>query len=112
MNESNFIPSESSEVVAALRRQVNLLLLALIVVSGTLTVYLWYQSHVTGAEIAAIEPQARQVVQTFEKNQPALEKFVNALGAYGKAHPDFEAQVLRKYGITQQSVAPAAAPKK
>ena len=55
MNKSEIgspAPAELTDQIAELRRQVTTLLLALIVVSGTLTVYLSYQSHVTGKEIS------------------------------------------------------------
>ena len=97
MNESemNSFPStELTDQITALRRQMITLLLALIVVSGTLTVYLWYQSRITGKEIDAIRPQAMQIVQMFNQRSLVAEKLV----AYGQAHPDFQ-PILKKYGI-------------
>jgi hypothetical protein len=90
--------------VASLQRQVAVLLLALIVVSGTVTVYLWYQARTSGRDLEAIRPQATQVIQAFDQDRPGMEKFVGQLITYGQAHPDFK-PILQKYGI-------AAAPKK
>ena len=101
-------PIEPMEQVAALRRQVTTLLLALIVVSGTLTVYLWYQSRITGKEIDVIRPQAMQIVQIFNQRSLVAEKLV----AYGQTHSDFQ-PVLKKYGIPlTNSVAANTAVKK
>ena len=94
--------------IAALKRQMFTLLVALSVVSGTLTVYLYRQASVTGKDLDAIRPQAMQIIGAFNKNQKLIVQFVNALGVYGQTHPDFR-PVLAKYGM----VAPvgAAAPK-
>ena len=108
-------PDSNSEI-AALKRQVFTLLVALIVVSGTVTVYLYRQASITGKDIDAIRPQAQQIIGAFNQNQSLMVNFVNQLVEYGKAHPDFR-PVLMKYGVAPQTaVAPAtpavAAPKK
>jgi len=100
---------DSNPEIAALKRQVFTLLLALIVVSGTLTVYLYRQASVTGRDIDAIRPQAQQLITAFNQNQSLMINFVNQLVEYGKAHPEFR-PVLMKYGVTPPP-APAA-PKK
>jgi len=97
--------------IAALKRQMFSLLVALVVVSGTLTVYLYRQASVTGKDLDAIRPQATQIIGAFNKDQKLIVQFVNALVAYGQTHPDFQ-PVLRKYGIgAKPAVAPAAVPK-
>jgi hypothetical protein len=91
-------PDDLAGQVTCLRRQVTLLLLALIVVSGTLATYLFYQSHIISNDLGVLEPQARDIVQNYEKNLPNLQKFVQELVAYGQSHPDFQ-PILKKYGI-------------
>jgi hypothetical protein len=91
-------PEDLAEVVAAFRRQITILLLALIVISGTVTTYLFYQSHTIGGDLAALEPQARGMIQNYDKNAPNLQKFVKDLQAYGQSHPDFQ-PILKKYGF-------------
>lgn len=108
MNESP-TNTELSEQIAALRRQTFTLLLALIIVSGTLTVFLYRQASLTRRDIATSKPQAMQIIQAFGKTQPLIQTFVKDLVTYGQAHPDFQQLVLKKYGITEQT---AAAPKK
>jgi hypothetical protein len=92
--------------ISALKRQVFTLLVALVVVSGTLTVYLYREASVTGKDIAAIKPQAQQLIGAFNQNQSLMIGFVNQLVAYGQTHPDFR-PVLMKNGIGPQPGAPA-----
>src|SRR5260221_3609759 len=98
MNESS-TQTELSDQIAALRRQTFILLLALIIVSGTLTVFLYRQASLTRRDIAGIKPQATQIIQAFEQNRPAITNFVQQLVTYGTAHSDFDQQGLKKYGI-------------
>jgi hypothetical protein len=108
MNESEMnspAPAELSGQIAALRCQVFTLLLALVVISGTLATFLYYQSRVIGKDITATKPQAMQIIQGFNQSRPRLESFVNQLIAYGQTHPEFQQQILEKYNIK-------AAPKK
>jgi len=97
--------AELSDQIAGLQRQVFTLLVALIVVSGTLTVYLYRQASLTGKDIAAIRPQAQQIILTYKQNLPGMETFVNQLVAYGQTHPDFR-PILQKYGIAVPPTAP------
>ena len=113
MNESEMnspAPADLSEQVAALQWQVFTLMLALIVVSGTLAAFLFYQSRVLGKDIQVIRPQAAPIIQAFKANHTSMEKLVEQLVAYGQAHPDFR-PILQKYGINPTTTAPAA-PKK
>jgi hypothetical protein len=113
MNDLNLPPAEDlSAQVAALRRHALTLLLALIVVSGTLTVYLFQQARQAGRDVA----QEKQIIANLNQNRPAIDGFVNQLIAYGAKNPDFAQQILKKYGIVSNPPAPAApapaAPKK
>jgi hypothetical protein len=116
MNESETNPPVQTEVmdqIVALRHQVFTLLLALVVVSGTLTVVLYRQAKLTGRDIEIIKPQATQIMTAFKRDQPAMENFVKQLTAYGVTHPDFQ-PILKKYGVVPQpqTAAAPAAPKK
>jgi hypothetical protein len=105
MNESP-TSAELLDQITALRRQTFTLLLALIIVSGTLTVFLYRQASLTRRDIAAIKPQATQIIQAFAQNGPNIQNFVKQLAAFGVTHPDFR-PVLQKYGITPANAAPA-----
>jgi hypothetical protein len=107
MNETSS-PTDFAEQIAALRRQTFTLLLALIIVSGTLTVFLYRQASLTRRDIAAIKPQASQIIQAYSQNGSNIQNFVKTLAAFGATHPDFQ-PILKKYGIAPTN---AAAPKK
>jgi len=104
---------DTDSEISALKSQVFTLLLALIVVSGTLTVFLYRQATVTGRDITAIKPQALQIIGTYNKDQALMFSFTKQLVAYGQTHPDF-LPVLAKYGIVPPAAGAtgAAAPKK
>ena len=113
MNESETNSAAQTELmdqIVALRHQVFTLLLALVVVSGTLTVYLYRQASITGKDVVAVKPQATKIIQEFSHNRVGMENFVKQLAAYGNTHPDFQ-PILRKYGIVQQTAPALAAPK-
>ena len=96
--------TDTSSEIAALRSQVFTLLVALIVVSGTLTVYLYRQSSLAGTDLL----QAQQLSDNLIKNEQGVNNFVGQLVAYGQQHPDFM-PVLKKYGLPPATT-PAAAP--
>jgi hypothetical protein len=98
--------AELADQIDALRRQTFTLLLALIVVSGTLTVYLYRQASVSRSDIKAIKPQATQLIQAYNQNLPLIQSFVKEIVAYGTTHPDFQ-PILKKYQLQ-----PPPAPKK
>jgi hypothetical protein len=103
--------SDSDSEIAALRNQVYVLLVALIVVSGTLTVFLYRQASVTRKEIELVKPQAETVIGTLNQNKQAIGSFVGELVTYGQKHPEF-APVLAKYGISVKNLPPGAPPAK
>lgn len=110
--------TESNPEISALQRQVFSLLIALVIVSGTVTTYLYRQARLTGKDVEAIKPQATQIITAYNQNEKLMTDFFNQLVAYGQAHPDFR-PILMKYGInpsaakvpTTTSAAPVA-PKK
>ena len=104
MNDSEInSPSDLAGQVAALQRQLFALLLALIVVSGTLVAYLGYESYHLGKDINAINTQ---VVQPYKQKLPAIESFVSQVVVYGQMHPDFR-PILVKNGVVPTTPAPA-----
>jgi hypothetical protein len=104
--------SESTELKRqcnALGRQVVILLVALFVVSGTMTFYLWVQSKRVGKDLEYVRPQAQQILKASEKETPVINKFMAQLADYGRTHPDF-APIMTKFRLGGTN-APAAAPK-
>jgi len=84
---------------ASLNSLVNTLLVALTVISLTLTAFIGLQSRRAGKDVKAIRPQATQIIEAFQKQQPVIKKFVAQLAAYGKTHPDFE-PIMKKYDLS------------
>ena len=101
--------NDSNSEIAALKSQLFVQLVALVVVSGTLTVFLYRQASVTGKDLETVKPQAQQLINIFNQNQQAAIGFVNEVVAYGEKHPDFK-PVLAKYGITPIAGVPAGSP--
>jgi len=92
------VPADLGEQVDALQRQVFTLLLALIIVSGTLVTYLGYESHHLGKQIEDVKPQAMQITQIYMQNESGMNTFVNQLIGYAQTHPDFR-PILIKNGF-------------
>lgn len=96
--------------LAALRHLVNSVLILLIIVSGTLGIFLFRQYRTTHAQAQMMGPRVQRLAETFQRNEaPQLQAFVNRLVDYGRTHPDF-APILAKYGITGATGAIPAAP--
>jgi hypothetical protein len=105
MNSTNPSPeTPANSEIAALRNQIFTLLVALIVVSGTLTVYLFRQVTVAGKDLDA----ANRLIAAVNQDQGKIVVFANQLAVYGKTHPDI-LPLLAKYGIGPNGV-PATPP--
>ena len=97
-------------------------LVLVIIISGTFNIYLLRQWQSSRKDLAAIRPQAEQMIADYQRtSSPMINDFVKKLADYGRSHPDF-APVLAKYGIRPAGPAntpppapgapPPAAPKK
>jgi hypothetical protein len=95
----------------ALRHLVTSILILVVVISGTLNIYLLRQWRSTTKDLTAIRPQATQMIAEYQKvSGPLMNDFVKKISEYGRTHPDFT-PVLAKYGIkpvAATSAAPAA----
>jgi len=96
----------NQDSIAALKGQMFTLLIALVVISGTLTGYLYTQASIANKELISVNQIAAQLNQS----EVAMNNFVGKLVAYGEKHPDFASSVLKKNGITPQPAASAVAP--
>jgi len=94
---------ELRQAYDSLRHLVISVLVLLIVVSGTLNLFLLRQAKYARADVAAIKPQVTQLVADYNKNKaPLIQDFARKLVDFGEKHPDFM-PILQKYGITRQS---------
>jgi len=92
----------------SMQRQMTTLLLALVIVSGTLTVFLWRQTRYARRDLDSIKAAAAPVIQDFNRNRAGLETFVAKVAEYGRAHADFT-PIMVKYGLASVTTAPPAA---
>jgi len=105
----NELPSEPKtedlkQTCAALRYQLNSVLMLLLVVSGTLTIYFFGQSTQARKQRDAFQ----QTVDDYnQKTLPVLTDFTGKLREYAKTHPDV-VPILAKYGVVQVTNSAAA----
>ena len=101
------IPEDKNGEIEALKNQMFFLLVALIVVSGTVTVTLYRQVSLANKDITQSERMESQI----STNEVVFRSILGQLISYGEKHPDY-LQVLKKNGIIVQPkgapVAPAA----
>jgi len=107
-------PPEVKELQAEcqwLRRQIQIILILLILVSATVTFFLQRQVKYHSADLSG----ARTMIDNYSKSEGAVtEDLIKKLADYGRTHPDFAA-IYNKYGLNQVGQAPTsgvAAPKK
>ena len=71
----------------------------MIIVSGTLTVYLLLLSRSTSKDLVEYRPQATKIINDYQQvSAPRMNDFLKKITEYARAHPDF-APILAKYGI-------------
>jgi hypothetical protein len=91
-----------------LQQLVSSLLLILIVVSGTLSVFLRRQWQSTQADLNAMQVAAAPLLAEYTNNHPGVEDFVRKLAEYGRTHPDF-APIVTRYRLDAYLASPASA---
>ena len=95
-------PAKANDLQAqhdALRHLVVSMLILVVVISGTLNIYLLRQWRSTSKDLAAIRPQANQMIMEYQKvSGPLIDNFVKKISEYGRTHPDF-APIMAKYGV-------------
>jgi hypothetical protein len=104
------VPTDSNleQQIAALQRQVFLLLVALNVIAATIVFYFCYESHIAGRDYDAGRGRAVAIIQEYQKNALSIQKFDQELGSFGSQNPGFQ-PVLKKYGWSPSaSTAPTA----
>ena len=112
-NETQTLPAADMQEMQArylwLRKQIVTILVLLIIISGTLNIYLLRQSRYASNDLKMIRSQAARIIPRYTKVRgPAMDNMVSKLTDYAKTHPDF-APILAKYGVNVTSNAPAPA---
>jgi hypothetical protein len=81
------------------------MLVLVLVISGTLTIYLLRQWVWAKRDLAAIRPQAKQVIAEYQRvSEPLMNTFVKKITDYGRTHPEF-APILAKYNLKPAATA-------
>ena len=92
---------ELQEQYRSLQNLVFGLLVLMLVISGTLCIYLRRQVKNTSADLEGFRAQATNVIAAAQKSGPMVDDFIRKLNDFGKTHSDFGA-VLARYGIKSQ----------
>jgi|SRR5882724_9543907 len=96
------------EQVESLRHLVGSILILLVVVSGTLTIFLLREMKNISTQLDAFRPGATNMITLYQKQQgPAMDDFINKLRQYGQMHKDFD-PLLTKWNL--KAGAPTGAP--
>jgi hypothetical protein len=110
-------PAEDLQTqVDSLRKLVQALLALMVVVSGTISIYLFAQARYSARDRDVFRAQAGNLLTQYQKTSgPATDEFLKKLATYGSKHADF-APIVTKYGLDKAltntaSTNPAAAPK-
>ena len=104
------VPAELQVQFDALRHFVLSVLILIVVISGTLNIYLLYQFKSTGRELEAVRPMVQNLRNGYNRGDgPVIERFVRESIDYGKTHPEF-IPYLDKYGLRPPPGAAASIP--
>jgi hypothetical protein len=110
-------PAEDLQTqVDSLRKLVQALLALMVVVSGTISIYLFAQARYSARDRDLFRAQAGNLLTQYQKTSgPATDEFLKKLAIYGTKHPDF-VPIVTKYGLDKAltntvSTNPVAAPK-
>jgi len=88
--------SQLEAQVQSLHQLIISVLVLMIVISGTLSIYLLRQWRMTSKDLASIRPAASQVFAEYTKERaPRMDAFLERLKDYGRTHSDFVPILIR-----------------
>lgn len=94
------------EEIESLRHLIGSILILLVVVSGTLTIFLLREMKNTSGQLEAFRPGATNMIALYQKQQaPVMDDFINKIKQYGQTHKDFD-PILVRWGL--KTTAPTA----
>jgi len=93
----------------SLQQLVSSLMLVLIVISGTLGIFLLRQWRFAKSELDNLTPAATQLIAEYNSNYAMSQDFLKNLAENGRTHPDF-APIVLKYHLNDALPKQAAAP--
>jgi hypothetical protein len=95
--------------IQSLRTLVVGALMALLMLSVAVNVFLWRQTVLVRDELANVRKIANGLAAEFEKKAVLINTFLTGLREYTKDHPDF-APILQKYNVPPGRSAPTNGP--
>jgi hypothetical protein len=93
----------------SLQQLVSSLMLVLIVVSGTLGIFLLRQYKFAKTELDALTPAATQLISDYTNNYAMTQDFLKKLAEYGRTHQDF-GPIVAKYHLDDALPKPGTTP--
>lgn len=97
--------SPVDQQVESLRQTIISVLVLVIVISGTLNIYLWRQVKYSRSDLAGFRPYATQVITEFEKNAaPQMREFFGLLVDFANSArgDDTLRAILKRYNLPSQ----------
>ncbi|MEO5804725.1 MAG: hypothetical protein ABIR24_14465 [Verrucomicrobiota bacterium] len=106
---------EAREQYEGLRKLLLATLVAVLILSGSLNIFLLRQMAFIRKDLESARPKVSQLLASYQKNEePEIKRFVNTLVGFARTHPDFN-PILAKYKIvpeTPTAIAPTGVPTK
>ena len=92
-------------------------LVLMVVLSGTLSIFLLRQWKMASKDFASFRPAAMQIIADYTKERaPRMDSFIEKIKEYGRTHPDFT-PILVRYSLVSNTTpglgsAPSPMPRK
>jgi hypothetical protein len=99
--------SGSRNEYQGVQKQLNILLIAVVILSGTLAMFLWRQTRYLRRDLEGLKPLAGPVIQRYNQEKPTVDAFVAKVAEYARSHPDF-APIAKKYQLQNVTNVPSA----
>jgi hypothetical protein len=110
------VPADLNELQSqfdSLRRQIFVILVLLIVVSGTMNIFLLRQWRYASNDARTLKEQSAPIFAEYQKvSGPRIDEFVKRVTEYGWSHPDFRPITLKYSLSTSGPPATAVPPRK
>jgi len=108
-SSSSSSPSELKQLQQqydSLQQLVSSLMLVLIVISGTLSIFLLRQYKFVKSDLDGITPAATQLMTEYTNSYAISQDFARKLAEYGRTHPDFT-PIMNKYRLADALAKPS-----
>lgn len=103
-----------TQAYRTLRAQVLAVVLTVVILCGSLNIYLLRQVSLVRRDLEANRPVVEKIVAEYVRSgEPTIKDFLNKLEVFSKAHPDFRpilARYVNSAGATAAPMPPKGAP--